>query len=53
MKDLILFGDFIADPQKVRFWKELSMLMESLSLSFVDKILPSDTFTYLCPFKSK
>ena len=47
--DIILMGDFNADPRKGRFWKELCVLIDSLSLKVLDEQLPQDSFTYLCP----
>ena len=49
--NLVLIGDFNADPFKGRFWKELLAFKKSLSLNFLDERLPCDTFTYLCPAK--
>ena len=49
--NLILVGDFNADPFKGRFWKELLTFTQSLSLVFIDEKLPRDTFSYLCPAK--
>ena len=49
--NLVLIGDFNADPFKGRFWKELLTFMQPLSLIFVDQQLPKDTFSYLCPSK--
>ena len=49
--NVVLVGDFNADPFKGRFWKELLIFLQSLSLIFVDGHLPNDTFTYLCPAK--
>ena len=50
--DIILMGDFNADPRKGRFWKELCVLINSLSLTVLDEQLPQDSFTYLCPAKN-
>ena len=50
--DLIIAGDFNADPKKGRFWHELSDFMKSFSLLALDDQLPQDTFTYLCPARS-
>ena len=52
INNVIIVGDFNADPNKGRFWRELSILSESLSLHCLDSKLPRDTFTYLCPAKS-
>ena len=52
VNDLIIVGDFNADPRKGRFWKELSFLLDSLSLTVLDSSLPEDTFTYLCPARN-
>ena len=52
INNVVLVGDFNADPNKGRFWRELSVFSESLSLSCLDSKLPRDTFTYLCPAKS-
>ena len=49
---VIIAGDFNADPFKGRFWQELLIFKESLSLLVLDKRLPQDTFTYLCPTKN-
>ena len=48
----IILGDFNADPFKGRFWKDLMEFCLSLSLTVVDRQLPNNTFTYLCPSKS-
>ena len=52
IRDVVIAGDFNADPFKGRFWKELSLFRESLSLSVLDEHLPGDSFTYLCPAKN-
>ena len=49
--NVVLVGDFNADPFKGRFWKELLKFTQHLSLVCVDEQLPQDTFTYLCPAK--
>ena len=49
--NLVLVGDFNADPFKGRFWKELLIFKQALSLIFIDEQLPRDTFSYLCPAK--
>ena len=50
--NIILAGDFNADPSKGRFWKELNVFIKDFSLLVVDDQLPIDTFTYLCPARS-
>ena len=52
VNNVIIAGDFNADPNKGRFWSELSPLLRSLSLSCKDSTLPNNCFTYLCPAKS-
>ena len=52
INNVIIAGDFNADPNKGRFWSELSPLLRSLSLSCKDSTLPNNCFTYLCPAKS-
>ena len=52
VSDLIILGVFNADPFKGRFWRELLSFCQSLSLSILDKQLPNDTFTYLCPARN-
>ena len=52
INNVILVGDFNADPSKGRFWKELVAFCESLPLECLHTKLPHDTFTYLCPAKS-
>ena len=52
LSNIILTGDFNADPKKGRFWGELKVFMSSFSLYALDEQLPQDTFTYLCPAKS-
>ena len=53
INNVIVIGDFNADPRKGRFWKELPDFVGSLSLTVVDdQLLPVDSFTYLCPAKS-
>ena len=49
---IVLIGDFNADPSKGRFWKLLQEFNQSLSLVVMDKHFPNGTFTYLCPSKS-
>ena len=52
ISNVILTGDFNADPRKGRFWGELKVFMNSFSLFILDEQLPQDCFTYLCPAKS-
>ena len=52
INEVVLAGDFNADPCKGRFWSELIAFKQSLSLVFVDEQLPNDSFTYLCPAKN-
>ena len=49
VSNVILAGDFNADPNKGRFWKMLTDFCSSLSLVVLDHLFPVDTFTYLCP----
>ena len=49
INNILIAGDFNADPNKGRFWRDLYDFMNSLSLVHADRILPQDTFTYLCP----
>ena len=51
VNNVVIVGDFNADPVKGRFWKELCSFSHSFSLVFLDEQLPRDTFTYLCPAK--
>ena len=51
VNNVVIVGDFNADPLKGRFWKELCTFSHSFSLVFLDEQLPRDTFTYLCPAK--
>ena len=46
VNNVILAGDFNADPFKGRFWKELNNFIKSFFLVIVDEILPSN-FIYL------
>ena len=48
----MIVGDFNADPLKGRFWKELEVFCSNLSLCVIDRTLPGDSFTYLCPSKN-
>ena len=48
---IILSGDFNADPCKGRFWSSLMDFCSNMSLDVLDKLFPADTFTYLCPTK--
>ena len=50
--DIIIGGDFNADPRKGRFWRELEDFTRSMSFTVLDSFLPRDTFTYLCPAKN-
>ena len=52
INNVIIVGDLNADPRKGRFWKEFSLISDSLSMSCLDELLPEDTFTYLCPARS-
>ena len=47
--NLIMVGDFNADPNKNRFWNILNEFIMHNSLTCADLCLPSDTFTYLSP----
>ncbi len=49
IQGLVLAGDFNADPNKGRFWEELSIFMNGLNLFLADSVLPMDSFTYLSP----
>ena len=51
VNNVVIVGDFNADPLKGRFWKELCSFSHSFSLVFLDEQLPRDSFTYLCPAK--
>ena len=51
VNNVVVVGDFNADPLKGRFWKELCNFSHSFSLVFLDEQLPRDSFTYLCPAK--
>ena len=52
ISNVIVAGDFNADPFKGRFWKELLAFIHSMSLSVIDEVLSPDSFTYLCPAKN-
>lgn len=52
VNEVILAGDFNADPFKSRFWTELLSFKKSLSLVLMDEQLPRDSFTYLCPARN-
>ena len=52
INEVVLAGDFNADPCKGRFWSELIAFKESLSLVFINGQLPNDSFTYLCPARN-
>lgn len=47
--NVILAGDFNADPGKGRFWKELLPYVQYKQLSIKDLDLPINSFTYLSP----
>ena len=49
VNQVVILGDFNADPNKGRFWKLFKDFEKSLSLLEMDHLFPSDTFTYLCP----
>ena len=49
---IIITGDFNADPNKGRFWKELLNFSQSLSLLTLNDQMPQDSFTYLCPARN-
>ena len=51
VNQIIIAGDFNADPRKGRFWKLLVEFTKSLSLQLLTELFPNDTFTYLCPFR--
>ena len=51
VNQVILAGDFNADPSKGRFWKFILEFAKSLSLYTIIDQFPSDTFTFLCPSK--
>lgn len=51
VNQVIIVGDFNADPVKGRFWKLLKDFSQSLSLLILDELFTEDTFTYLCPTK--
>ena len=52
VNEVIIIGDFNADPHKGRFWSDLSAFCETNSLVILDKQLPLESFTYLCPAKN-
>ena len=52
INNVIIVGDFNADPHKGRFWRDLLSFRTSLSLDCVDLKLDNDSFTYLCPAKN-
>ena len=52
VNQVVLAGDFNADPRKGRFWKLLQDFAESLSLQVITECLSDDMFTYLCPSKN-
>lgn len=51
VNQMILAGDFNADPSRGRFWGMLNDFCQSMSLVILDRLFPRDTFTYLCPTK--
>ena len=52
VNQIILAGDFNADPGKGRFWKLLMEFVKILSLQVLTDLFPNDTFTYLCPSRN-
>ena len=48
--NIIIAGDFNADPYKGRFWREFNYFCLTAGLTVADMTLPQDTFTYLSPF---
>ena len=52
VNEIVIVGDFNADPCKGRFWNDLSIFCMKNSLTILNKLLPVDTFTYLCPAKN-
>lgn len=50
--NIILMGDFNADPNKGRFYRELLNFCDRKKLIICDKDLDNKTFTYLCPATS-
>lgn len=50
--NVVIAGDFNADPSKGRFWSELKSFTDSLLFDVADLSLPIDTFTYLSPAHS-
>ena len=53
INNVLIVGDFNADPNKGRFWRELYDFMESLSLVQADRVFFRDSFTFLCPSKNQ
>ena len=51
VNQVILIGDFNADPSKGKFWSSLREFCLSMSFCILDELFPNDTFTYLCPTK--
>lgn len=47
--DVLLCGDFNADPSGGRFWRELVGFCERNRLHVADATLPPDSFSYLSP----
>ena len=52
INNVVIAGDFNADPNKGRFWSELSSFRRSFSMSHMNSTLPNNCFTYLCPAKN-
>ena len=52
VNQIILAGDFNADPGKGRFWKLLMEFVKILSLQVLTDIFPNDTFTFICPSRN-
>lgn len=51
VNQVVIAGDFNADPSKGRFWKLLRNFTNSLCLQILDSLFEKETFTYLCPTK--
>jgi hypothetical protein len=49
LNNVIISGDFNANPMKKEIWNELRLFCSDLSVNFLDSKLPSDTYTYLSP----
>lgn len=52
INEVIIVGDFNADPYKGRFWNYLSSFCRNNSLNVLNELLPDNSFTYLCPAKN-